>query len=156
MIPVLRILNGRRYSSVGQSIRFIPEESQVQILLPPPKWPAGQGVKTSPFHGEDTGSIPVRVTRWDLSSAGRAPASHAGGRRFKPGRSHQSRGFPVDNGQMPLLRWQGAGSTSPRRMPLSCGINSVVECHLAKVKVASSNLVSRSRPRPADHKPVFL
>ena len=25
-----------------------------------------------------------------------------------------------------------------------CGINSVVECHLAKVKVASSNLVSRS------------
>ena len=25
-----------------------------------------------------------------------------------------------------------------------CGINSVVECHLAKVKVASSNLVFRS------------
>ena len=25
-----------------------------------------------------------------------------------------------------------------------CGFNSVVECHLAKVKVASSNLVSRS------------
>lgn len=26
-----------------------------------------------------------------------------------------------------------------------CGINSVVECHLAKVKVASPNLVSRSK-----------
>ena len=26
-----------------------------------------------------------------------------------------------------------------------CGFNSVVECHLAKVKVASSNLVTRSR-----------
>jgi hypothetical protein len=27
----------------------------------------------------------------------------------------------------------------------TCGINSVVECHLAKVKVASPNLVSRSK-----------
>ena len=36
---------------------------------------------------------------------------------------------------------------------LKRGINSVVECHLAKVKVASSNLVSRStkeRPRSID------
>ena len=29
----------------------------------------------------------------------------------------------------------------------TCGINSVVECHLAKVKVASPNLVSRSKKR---------
>ena len=26
------------------------------------KWPRGQEVKTSPFHGGNTGSIPVRVT----------------------------------------------------------------------------------------------
>ncbi len=30
-----------------------------------------------------------------------------------------------------------------------CGSNSVVECNLAKVEVASSNLVSRSRTKPA-------
>ena len=30
----------------------------------------------------------------------------------------------------------------------ACGINSVVECHLAKVKVASSNLVFRSNEPP--------
>ncbi len=26
-------------------------------------WPGGQEVKTSPFHGGNTGSIPVRVTK---------------------------------------------------------------------------------------------
>ncbi len=26
-------------------------------------WPVGQAAKTSPFHGENMGSIPVRVTR---------------------------------------------------------------------------------------------
>ena len=28
-------------------------------------WPGGQEVKTSPFHGGNTGSIPVRVTLED-------------------------------------------------------------------------------------------
>ena len=27
------------------------------------RWPVGQAVKTSPFHGGNMGSIPVRVTR---------------------------------------------------------------------------------------------
>ena|SRR5699024_492618 len=66
-------------------------------------WPVGQAVKTPPFHGGNTGSSPVRVTiifsvsrwrmtirpdhqlvRWRISSAGRASALQAGGRRFEP------------------------------------------------------------------------
>jgi hypothetical protein len=41
---------------------------------------------------------------------------------------------PLDNGRW-IRRMKGSLS----------GSNSVVECHLAKVKVASSNLVSRSK-----------
>ena len=76
----------------------------------------GQAVKTSPFHGGNTGSIPVGVilASWlswlerrpvtaevvgsspigvvwfirDLSSAGRASALQAEGHRFEPYRSH--------------------------------------------------------------------
>ena len=48
----------------------------------------GQAVKTSPFHGGNTGSIPVGVINWDLSSAGRASALQAEGHRFEPCRSH--------------------------------------------------------------------
>ena len=47
-------------------------------------WPVGQAVKTPPFHGGNTGSNPVRVIIWRISSAGRAPALQAGGRRFDP------------------------------------------------------------------------
>ena len=50
--------------------------------------PVGQAVKTPPFHGGNTGSNPVRVTiylyMWRISSAGRAPALQAEGRRFEP------------------------------------------------------------------------
>ena len=49
-------------SSVGQSTRFIPAVSGVQIPPPPPMWPLGQAVKTSPFHGGNRGSIPLGVT----------------------------------------------------------------------------------------------
>ena len=58
-----------RRSSVGQSIRFIPEVSPVRIQSPlpwsfpgPSPWRVGQAAKTPPFHGGNTGSIPVRVT----------------------------------------------------------------------------------------------
>ncbi len=50
-------------------------------------WPVGQAVKTPPFHGGNTGSNPVRVTIYILrriSSAGRASALQAEGRRFDP------------------------------------------------------------------------
>src|SRR5699024_8103811 len=48
---------------------------------------------TPPFHGGITGSIPVRVTillkcSRRISSAGRAPALQAGGRRFEPVNLH--------------------------------------------------------------------
>ena len=48
----------------------------------------GQAVKTSPFHGGNTGSIPVGVINWDLSSAGRASALQAEGHRFEPCNFH--------------------------------------------------------------------
>ena len=61
-----------RHSSVGQSIRFIPEVSPVRILVPLPNkgaiyiapfiWPVGQAVKTPPFHGGNASSILARVT----------------------------------------------------------------------------------------------
>ncbi len=48
-------------------------------------WPLGQAVKTPPFHGGNTGSSPVGVIhRWRISSAGRASALQAEGRRFEP------------------------------------------------------------------------
>jgi hypothetical protein len=47
-------------------------------------WPLGQAVKTPPFHGGNTGSNPVGVTIWRISSAGRASALQAEGRRFDP------------------------------------------------------------------------
>ena len=56
-------------------------------------WPRGQAVKTSPFHGGNTGSIPVGVINWDLSSAGRASALQAEGHRFEPCRSHLTNSF---------------------------------------------------------------
>jgi hypothetical protein len=49
--------------------------------------PLGQVVKTPPFHGGNTGSNPVGVTifnMWRISSAGRASALQAEGRRFEP------------------------------------------------------------------------
>ena len=52
--------------------------------------PDGQEVKTPPFHGGITGSIPVRVTIFGhVAQLVRAPASHAGGRWFESIRAHQ-------------------------------------------------------------------
>ena len=53
--------------------------------------PLGQAVKTSPFHGGNMGSIPVGVTTWEHSSAGRASALQAEGHRFEPCCSHQQK-----------------------------------------------------------------
>ena len=77
--------------------------------------PVGQAVKTSPFHGEYRGSIPLRVTTF---------------------------GCLAQLGEH-MLHTHGVAGSSPV-VPTNRGINSVVECHLAKVKVASPNLVSRS------------
>ena len=53
------------------------------------KWPLGQAVKTPPFHGGNRGSIPLGVTKWKFSSAGRASALQAEGHRFDPYNFHQ-------------------------------------------------------------------
>ena len=50
----------------------------------------GQAVKTSPFHGGNTGSIPVGVTIWGVSSVGRASALQAEGHRFEPCTPHHT------------------------------------------------------------------
>ena len=47
-------------------------------------WLLGQAVKTPPFHGGNRGSIPLGVTIWKHSSAGRASALQAEGHRFDP------------------------------------------------------------------------
>ena len=76
-------------------MRFIPAVSLVQIRLPLPFWPDGQAVKTPPFHGGNTGSIPVRVTTQRRCVYGRiaqlvrALASHARGQRFESVYAHQ-------------------------------------------------------------------
>ena len=53
-------------------------------LLPGQIWLLGQAVKTPPFHGGNRGSIPLGVTIWKHSSAGRASALQAEGHRFDP------------------------------------------------------------------------
>ena len=54
-------------------------------------WPLGQAVKTPPFHGGNRGSIPLGVTTWKFSSAGRASALQAEGHRFDPYNFHHLR-----------------------------------------------------------------
>ena len=43
----------------------------------------GQAVKTSPFHGGNTGSIPVGVIYGLVAQLVRAPPCHGGGRGFE-------------------------------------------------------------------------
>ena len=81
----------------------------------------------------------------------RMPACHAGGRGFEPlpGRQfaqiaqsvEQGTENPCVVGSIPTL---GTKKDFCLSEILTCGFNSAVECHLAKVKVASSNLVTRS------------
>ena len=46
-------------------------------------WLHGQAVKTSPFHGGNTGSIPVGVIYGPIAQLVRAPPCHGGGREFE-------------------------------------------------------------------------
>ena len=77
----------------------------------------------------------------------RMPACHAGGRGFEPLPGRQS----AQIAQLVEQRTENprvAGSIPA--LGTICGFNSVVECHLAKVKVASSNLVTRSKFKTKD------
>ena len=100
-----------RHSSVGQSIRFIPEVSPVRIQVPLPKNPAGNSCGTyGPLvkwlrHGPFTAVTWVRVPYGSpqkinlavylrglfggLAQLVRAPASHAGGHWFESSSLHQ-------------------------------------------------------------------
>ena len=53
------------------------------ILLFIELWLHGQAVKTSPFHGGNTGSIPVGVIYGLVAQLVRAPPCHGGGRGFE-------------------------------------------------------------------------
>ena len=72
----------------------------------------------------------------------RMPACHAGGRGFEPllGRQHALVAQSVEQ-ETENLR---VGGSIPPQGTIVCGSSSVVECHLAKVDVASPNLVYRS------------
>ena len=55
------------YSSLAQSVEHLTVNQGVVGSSPTggaffKLWPHGQAVKTSPFHGGNTGSIPVGVT----------------------------------------------------------------------------------------------
>lgn len=90
-----------RHSSVGQSIRFIPEVSPVRIQVPLPfikfghcpfpysNGPVVKRLRLRPFTAATrvrvpSGSPPIfSRSIWRHSSAGRASASHAEGHRFE-------------------------------------------------------------------------
>ncbi len=62
-------------------VKYILKKSFTVLMI----WLLGQAVKTPPFHGGNTGSSPVGVIDiWRISSAGRASALQAEGRRFEP------------------------------------------------------------------------
>ena len=68
MLPLARSTGGNKVEVCGplaqvvEHLTFnqvVPRSSRGWLTI----WPVGQAVKTSPFHGGDMGSIPVRVTK---------------------------------------------------------------------------------------------
>ena len=130
-------------------------------------WRVGQAAKTPPFHGGNTGSIPVRVTNVSHirrhSSAGRALASHARGHRFefcclhhkKLLRPHGLKSFLfymflfyTSVRPLPHVPRSGAGAEKPRGLPaLSGGWGGPVWHHI---------MGSRAAPSPASSSPSAL
>ena len=81
-----------KYSSLAQSVEHAAVNRSVVGSSPTGgvfyTWLHGQAVKTPPFHGGFGGSNPPQVTKWAISSAGRASALQAGCHRFEPCNSH--------------------------------------------------------------------
>ena len=100
-----------------------------------------------PYKQRVTGSSPVTpIIYGPVVQLVRTPACHAGGREFEPhpDRHYASVAQSVEQGtENPCV----GGSIPPGST--ICGSGSVVERHLAKVNVASSNLVFRSIKRSA-------
>ena len=56
--------------------------------------PVRLGVRTADFQSASRSSILLRATKWAISSAGRASALQAGGRRFEPYIAHHLIVYP--------------------------------------------------------------
>ncbi len=76
-----------RWAHNPKAVGSNPASATMNIMFYP-IWPLGQAVKTPPFHGGNRGSIPLGVTTWKFSSAGRASALQAEGHRFDPYNFH--------------------------------------------------------------------
>ena len=65
---------GHLYSSLAQSVERMTVNHDVAGSSPAGGaiWSVGQAAKTPPFHGSNTGSIPVPITICFRSSVGRA------------------------------------------------------------------------------------
>ena len=88
------------------------------------------------------GSNPTLSAIRAISSVGRAPRLHRGGRRFEPVIAHHIRDV-AQPGSASALGAEGRRFESCRP-DHQCGNSSAVEHHVANVKVAGSSPVSRS------------
>ena len=75
------------------------------------------------------------------------PACHAGDRGFDSRQFRQFFALVAQLVEQGTENPRVGGSTPPRGT--TCGYNSVVECHLAKVKVEGSNPFARSKQTPS-------
>ena len=108
-------------------------------------WLHGQAVKTPPFHGGNRGSIPRGVTILILSG----------------GNSGEDTPVPISNTEVKLSSaddtwWETARESRTLPVKLICGSGSGVEHRLAKARVASSNLVFRSKRKVGNIPAFFL
>ena len=150
------------------------------------KWPLGQAVKTPPFHGGNRGSIPLGVTIWTFSSAGRASALQAEGHRFDPYNFHHLRDLQNKSqtnlknlssrssssvGQNASLSRQRSRVRVPSRSPLNsrmmriindAGVAQLVEQLTCNQQVAGSSPIAGSNDfslrenRPTQHLQCFV
>ena len=59
--------------------------------------------------------------QWGISSAGRAPALHAGGQRFEPAILHQFESFALKKlAHVPLVRFANFLSTTDLKSSFAC------------------------------------
>jgi hypothetical protein len=110
-------------------------------------------VKTPPFHGGNRGSSPLRVTNfWTFSSAGRASALQAEGRRFDPVNVHHKVYCNIAGWSSPVARRahnpKAAGSNPAPATNYAKGIMTEISYNLWSCGVVAQHAcLSRRRPR---------